>query len=218
MLQLAVGEAEVEHLVEHFQCKGGVSGTASQAGAKGYALLEITDPGESTFEIRCRVTPRWIAANRNVRADAGKVSLMFGCERTGLTNEELEVCHYHVTIPANPEYSSLNLAMAVQVLTYEIRQAYLKYLGMDPMKEEIVHTSEKYLDKEQPASGDEIIGFHQHLEEVLLLTGFLHENNRGSIMRKIKRIFSRPYLTRDDVNILRGILSSVTRTLGKINE
>ena len=147
-----------------------------------------------------------------------KVSLMFGCERTGLTNEELEVCHYHVTIPANPEYSSLNLAMAVQVLTYEIRQAYLKYLGMDPMKEEIVHTSEKYLDKEQPASGDEIIGFHQHLEEVLLLTGFLHENNRGSIMRKIKRIFSRPYLTRDDVNILRGILSSVTRTVGKTNE
>lgn len=142
-----------------------------------------------------------------------QIALLFGCERTGLTNEELEICNYHVTIPANPDYSSLNLAMAVQVLSYEIRQAYLKVLGADPMHEEIIHTSEKFLEKEQHASGDEILGFYEHLETILHRTNFLHENNQGHIMRKIKRIFTRPYLTRDDINILRGILSSILRTI-----
>ncbi len=153
------------------------------------------------------------------QAKAGsRIAVMFGCERTGLTNEELEICNYHVTIPANPDYSSLNLAMAVQVLSYEIRQSFLKYLGNDPMRQEIVHTSEKYLEKEQIAGGDEVLGFYSHLEDVLQTTGFLHENNRGHIMRKIKRIFTRPFLTRDDINILRGILSSVTRTIDHRNE
>lgn len=140
------------------------------------------------------------------------VAVVFGCERTGLTNEEIDLCDCHVTIDADSGYSSLNLAMAVQVLCYEIRTSCLGVCksGTDDFPE---RTSLRFHEKQALADGMDLEGFYQHLSSVLTETGFLHENNKGGIMRKIKRIFTRPYLTKDDINILRGILTSVTRTI-----
>ncbi len=137
-----------------------------------------------------------------------EVALVFGCERTGLTNEELEICGYHVTIDANPQYSSLNLAMAVQVLAYEVRTAFLE-------REEKGASAD--LTPSEPreilADGCEVEGFYQQLEKVLFKSGFLRVNGETPVLRKIKRIFTRPYLTRDDVHILRGILSTVDKAM-----
>ncbi len=145
--------------------------------------------------------------------DGSEIALVFGCERTGLTNEELEVCGYHVTISSNPEYSSLNLAMAVQVLSYEVRMAYLAINGPEPINKAPEHTSKRFLEKETMADGAEVEGFYTQLEDVLHHSGFLRAEGNGIVMSKIKRVFTRSYLTRDDINILRGILSSVTKAM-----
>lgn len=146
-----------------------------------------------------------------------EIAIVFGCERTGLTNEELSSCNYHVTILSNPEYSSLNLAMAVQVLCYEIRHSYLESLNDGNNEANFNNDNEIIVKnaKDVLASADEVDGMFQHMSQVLIETEFLHKNNRGHIMRKIRRIFTRNFFTKDDINILRGILTSVTRTINR---
>ncbi|MFM4942955.1 tRNA (cytosine(32)/uridine(32)-2'-O)-methyltransferase TrmJ [Aeromonas bivalvium] len=129
------------------------------------------------------------------------VALVFGRERTGLTNEELQKCHFHVAIPANPEYSSLNLAMAVQTLCYEVRMHWLAQ--QEPSSEpadEAVYPSAAQLD-----------GFYQHLEQTLLKTGFISEEHPGQVMNKLRRLFNRARPEAVELNILRGILTSVQK-------
>lgn len=131
------------------------------------------------------------------------VALVFGRERTGLTNEELQLCHYHVAIPANPEYSSLNLAMAVQTLSYEIRMAYLADLAKEfnPPAEQL-YPRHKELEM-----------FYQHLETVLLRTQFISQDQPNQVINKLRRLFSRARPESQELNILRGILTSVERSL-----
>ncbi len=150
-----------------------------------------------------------------VASEGKQVAVVFGCERTGLTNEELDLCNYHVTINANADYSSLNLAMAVQVLCYEIRLAALEQGAVSEVRVlPKSRTSPRFLEKQLLADGAELEGFYQHLDRVLRAIGFIEPNNTGGLMRKMKRIFTRPYLTKDDVNILRGILTAVTKSSG----
>ncbi|MDF2155577.1 tRNA (cytosine(32)/uridine(32)-2'-O)-methyltransferase TrmJ [Vibrio sp. CAU 1672] len=129
------------------------------------------------------------------------VALVFGRERTGLTNEELQKCHYHVCIPANPEYSSLNLAMAVQTLSYEIRVAHLNLLA------------KQYAPAEQEAypRHKELEMFYTHLEKVLLDTQFISEDQPSMVMNKLRRLFSRARPEAQELNILRGILTSIEK-------
>lgn len=127
------------------------------------------------------------------------VALVFGRERTGLTNDELQKCHYHVAIPANPEYSSLNLAMAVQTLCYEVRMHWLE--GVSLAEEEPV---------DYP-SADVLEGFYHHLERTLLHTGFISEGHPGQVMNKLRRLFNRARPETVELNILRGILTSVQK-------
>ncbi|HBC81666.1 MAG TPA: tRNA (cytosine(32)/uridine(32)-2'-O)-methyltransferase TrmJ, partial [Escherichia sp.] len=96
------------------------------------------------------------------------VALVFGRERVGLTNEELQKCHYHVAIAANPEYSSLNLAMAVQVIAYEVRMAWLAAQEADaePAEEETPYPLV-----------DDLERFYGHLEQTLLATGFIRPDH-----------------------------------------
>ncbi|MDF7671185.1 tRNA (cytosine(32)/uridine(32)-2'-O)-methyltransferase TrmJ [Orbaceae bacterium ESL0721] len=136
-------------------------------------------------------------------ATTAPTALVFGCERVGLTNNELQKCHYHVTIPANPEYSSLNLAMSVQILCYEIRQAWLK---MVPSSEPPVP---------QLPKDEDIERFYQHLESTLLQTGFIHENHPGQVMNRLRRLFTRAYVEQQELNILRGILTSINQAIKK---
>lgn len=126
------------------------------------------------------------------------VALVFGRERVGLTNDELQKCHYHVAIQANPEYSSLNLAMAVQIIAYEVRMAWLQEQASPPPQ---------YEESPYPLV-DDLERFYQHMEQMMLNSGFIREANPGQVMSKLRRLYTRARPERDELNILRGMLSS----------
>lgn len=128
------------------------------------------------------------------------VALVFGRERVGLTNDELQKCHYHVAIAANPEYSSLNLAMAVQVIAYEVRMAWLATQENPDAAE---HEETPY------PLVDDLERFYGHLEQTLLSTGFIRENHPGQVMNKLRRLFTRARPESQELNILRGMLASI---------
>ena len=132
------------------------------------------------------------------------VALVFGRERTGLTNEELQQCHYHVNIPANPDYSSLNVAMAVQTLCYEIRMSWLAQQEIPVVADE---------DDYPPQASMEL--FYSHLEETLRQTQFLHSDHPGHVMMRLRRMFTRLRPDNNELNILRGILTSVQKLAKK---
>jgi len=133
------------------------------------------------------------------------VALVFGRERVGLTNEELQKCHYHVAIAANPEYSSLNLAMAVQVITYEVRMAWLQ-------SEQAAQP--EYTESPYPLV-DDLERFYQHMEKMMIASGFIREAAPGQVMSKMRRLFTRARPERDELNILRGMLSSLEKKQGE---
>ena len=133
------------------------------------------------------------------QSKAGKVSLLFGREASGLTNEELDRCQRHVRIPVNEDFPSLNLAAAVLIFGYELRRAHGGEDGL----------SDGEIARRLPlASAEQVQGFFQHLEVALYEIGFLKYPS-VRLLRKIKRIFSRTPLQEQEVNILRGILTSV---------
>ena len=130
----------------------------------------------------------------------GKVAAVFGPEKTGLHNDDLDLCHTLLTIPTNPDFSSLNLAMAVQVLTYELRVA-----GM-------VDEGPVFDIEAPPATSAEMEHFYEHLENTLTDTEFLDPENPRHLMRRLRRLFVRARPDKNEVNILRGILTSVDQT------
>ena len=135
----------------------------------------------------------------------GDVALVFGRERFGLTNEELDACHRLVNIPANPEYSSLNLAAAVQVLAYEIRK---QMLGSKSEREVEI----SYESGDRLATGAEIEGFYEHLEHTLAEIGVTKPGKpKQTLLRRLRRLYQRTRLTEIEVNILRGILTATQK-------
>lgn len=122
------------------------------------------------------------------------VGILFGPERTGLSNEDLQRCHYQVAIPANPEYSSLNLAMAVQVICYEIYGALL-----DPIEQE----------SRVLANDAQMQSFFLHLDKLLDEIHFRKPTSSPDLMPKLKRIFNRAQLDEDDINLLRGVFKKI---------
>jgi TrmH family RNA methyltransferase len=130
----------------------------------------------------------------------GKVAAVFGPEKTGLHNDDLDLCHTLLTIPTDPGFSSLNLAMAVQVLTYELRVASM--LDEGPV-----------FDVEAPpATSEEMENFYEHLEKVLTDIEFLDPDNPRHLMRRMRRLYIRARPDKNEVNILRGVLTAVDRT------
>ena len=143
------------------------------------------------------------SAERMVRERAnGKVAAVFGPEKSGLSNEDLDLCHTLITIPTDPAFSSLNLAMAVQVLTYELRVASM--LDEGPAFET----------EAPPATGEEMEHFYKHLEQVLEEISFLDPDNPRHLMRRLRRLFIRARPDQNEVSILRGILTAIDRTRG----
>ncbi len=139
-------------------------------------------------------------AERMVReSEHGRVAAVFGPEKSGLHNDDLDLCHTLLTIPTDPGFSSLNLAMAVQVLTYEIRVASM--LDEGPA----------FAIEAPPATSDEMEHFYAHLEQVLRDIRFLDPDNPRHLMRRLRRLFVRARPDRNEVNILRGILTAVER-------
>jgi len=133
-------------------------------------------------------------------------ALIFGNERFGLPNDIVEQCNVLINIPANPDYSSLNLAQAAQVLVYECRMAALD--GQRAASAVGFHGD--------AASLVQIEGMYGHLEQALVALGFLDASNPRKLMPRIKRLFARAQLETEEVNILRGIARQIiTRTDGK---
>jgi len=125
-----------------------------------------------------------------------KIALVFGRENSGLKNHELDLCHFLLRIPCNEEYSSLNLAAAVQVVCYELFVA----------SGQKIESSIGDKDDLSLATMQQMELFYQHLQQTLADIGFLHVDKSQSIMRRLRRIFNRVALDTKEVDILRGIL------------
>lgn len=130
-----------------------------------------------------------------------EVALVFGNETSGLSNEDVQRCNGAVMIVANPGYSSLNLAAAVQVLCYELRMSAFAGAPVVPAKTTPFSSP--------PATHLEQEGFYRHLEQVMIDSRFLDPASPKRLMPKLRRLFGRALLEKDEVNILRGILSAV---------
>lgn len=146
------------------------------------------------------------AAARRALSEAGQheVALLFGRERYGLTNEEMQRCHMLVHIPSNPGYSSLNLAQAVQILGYELRMAALggdgqalDALGWDPV------------------DGLQMERFYEHLQQTLIDIRFLNPEQPKKLMMRLRRLFNRARPDQNEINILRGILTAAQQRSSK---
>lgn len=137
---------------------------------------------------------------QGTRGGHQEVALLFGNETAGLTNDELSRCHLGIMIHTNPEYSSLNLAAAVQLMSYELRLAAVRPEPQPPSGQDFL-----------PATSEEIEGLHSHLEQVALATGFLDPHQPKRLMARLRRLFARTRLEHDEVSILRGFLSAIER-------
>lgn len=148
--------------------------------------------------------PRACAARLLAEAGKGKAAVVFGPEKSGLTNDDLDRCHALLTIPTDPGFSSLNLAMAVQVMTYELRVT-----GLEGTESRIASEGR---DADVPlASGEELEHFYRHLESALTDSEFLDPDNPRLLMRRLRRLYGRAMPDKNEINILRGILASFDR-------
>ena len=143
------------------------------------------------------VEPREAAAEIAAAAATSEVAVLFGAERTGLTNEEIDLCQLLLTIPAGSSYGSLNVAMAVQVVAYEILLA-VRAADLGAERRGI-----------PLASALEMERFYAHLEQVLDQIDFHDRTGEGHLMARLRRFFNRAVPDQNEINILRGILTSV---------
>ncbi|MCS5595355.1 MAG: tRNA (cytosine(32)/uridine(32)-2'-O)-methyltransferase TrmJ, partial [Porticoccaceae bacterium] len=149
------------------------------------------------------LNPRECGEKIYLEAESRKTALLFGREDRGLTNDELQKCHYHVHIPSNPDYSSLNLATAVQVLAYEVRMASLAdEQGNLPSLSEW---------DQPPVSAGDLEYFHEHLAATMADLKFYDPENPKQLLTRMRRLFNRVRMDEMEVSILRGLLSSVQR-------
>lgn len=133
------------------------------------------------------------------QAQQNSVALLFGTEMSGLTNEELARCQIMVNIPTNPDFSSLNLASAVQIISYELRMA--ANLGEISAPEII------------PAAAEQLERFFVHLEQTLAEIGFLQTKHTTRLMQKLRRLYARARPEQEEINILRGILTATNESV-----
>ena len=139
-------------------------------------------------------------------AASQQVALLFGQERFGLTNEEMQRCHYLVRLPANPEYASLNLAAAVQVAAYELRMQWLEAGSGDPATDP----------QGTPfATAEKMQSFYEHLFAVMQAVDFMQPENQASLSEKLRMMFNRLRIEKHEMDILRGFLSAVNKNIKK---
>lgn len=144
------------------------------------------------------LTPRACAEKVLAQPSQANIAILFGCEQTGLTNEDLQRCHYHLQIPTNPNYSSLNLAAAVQVVAYELYVAANQ--ENEPQQWDYEYVTQAELE-----------GFYAHLEKVLIELDFLNPKAPRQLMTRLRRLFNRAQLDVMEMNILRGVLGAIEK-------
>ena len=134
---------------------------------------------------------------RHVEGEA-RVAIVFGRESSGLANEELELCNAMIQIPTNPDFASLNIASAVQIISYEIRKLWLE-------KNE---TEVENIEKTPAANAEQILQLYEHLQQCLIDIDYFDPDKPRRLMRRLKRVVSRSQLDANEYNIARGILSA----------
>lgn len=144
------------------------------------------------------------AARLHEESVNGPVAAVFGPEKSGLSNADLDHCDTLLTIPTNPDFSSLNLAMAVQVLTYELRTVSI---AQQPQ-----YAAPEYQADAPLATSAELEHFYRHLEQVLTDIRFLDPDNPRHLMRRLRRLFIRARPDKNELNILRGVLTAIDRS------
>jgi tRNA (cytidine32/uridine32-2'-O)-methyltransferase len=156
-------------------------------------------------------------------AKQGHVAYVFGREDSGLSNEELERCHYLMHIDTNPEFSSLNLGSAVQLVCYEIQRHYCLILAETAPENRTNYANELVAqgksqqennaehDVEEYANSEQMEHYYKHFESVLMDIGFLDPHHPRKMMRRLKRLFNRSRLSLVELNIMRGILSGIEK-------
>lgn len=148
------------------------------------------------------LTPAQLA-NKIAEQPGNEISLIFGTENSGLTNEELSRCHYQVFIPANPEYSSLNLASAVQLIAYEIRMKYL----------DVSETAALPESEHDMVTSEQMEGFYGQLVSTMLATGYYDPNHPKQLELRLRRMFNRLNPDSSEYQILRGFLTSIEKKI-----
>jgi len=151
------------------------------------------------------LTARELGSSIRGESSQRPIAVLFGRETSGLTNDELQRCNVHLQIPANPAYPSLNVAMAVQVVCYELYQATL-----EPAAEASVAARDR-----EPATVAAVDGLLAHFEEVLTRVEFLDASNPGQVMARLRRLFTRLRPDDTEVAILRGALTEIERSLNR---
>lgn len=152
------------------------------------------------------LSPQQAAAKIISTARQGaKVALVFGRENSGLSNQELELCNAMIQIPTNPDYSSLNLASAVQILCYELRKALI---NDDEEKQQSGETVAL-------ATNEQMNMLYEHLQAFMTEIGFFDPEKPRLLMRRLKRLFNRAQIDENEYNILRGILAAAQVKIGK---
>lgn len=147
------------------------------------------------------LNPRECAEMLSPHSNHEDVAVIFGRESSGLTNEELDSCGYLVHIPANPDFSSLNVAAAIQLIAYELRMVVEQgKVSVDELQE-----------KDRIATNDELEGLYQHMQQALVDIDFLDPDKPRKLMRRLRRLYNRASLEHREVNILRGILTAAQR-------
>ncbi len=131
----------------------------------------------------------------------GQAAVLFGAEHSGLSNRELDRCHYQLMIPTQPDFPSLNIAAAAQVVAYELRMAACT--GAQPSRG----------GERPPVGADEMERFYAHLEDVLVQIEFLNPAAPRQLMRRLRRMYNRLHPDDNEMNILRGILTAVQKQL-----
>lgn len=149
------------------------------------------------------MTPEEAVQKASSVLDSTEVAFLFGRERTGLTNEELAACHVQINIPTNPTYPSLNLASAVQIITYEI----CKQFSQSDRAETSIESDSAL------AAYQDLASFYEHLEKTLIEIEFLDPAVPKHLMGRLKRLFGKAQLEQQEINILRGILTAVHRKI-----
>jgi len=148
------------------------------------------------------LNPREAAEEMHKSSLNGKVAIVFGREDRGLTNEELGLCNFHVHIPSDPEYSSLNLSQAVQILAYEIRLSYLQDR----------HVNEEYWDVEL-ANNEQTERLINHMDELMQEVDFYDVENPRKLLVRVRRFFKRSKIDVMEANIFRGLFASIQKKL-----
>ena len=183
-------------------CEWVVGSSARDARSLSWGVLDARSCGEQAVN----------------KASTSKVALVFGRESSGITNDELALCHSLVHIPTNPEYSSLNLASAVQLLSYECRVASLSLVLKRQNSDSEWLDSEALLDtetKQQKQSDvvtvDAMESYYQYLEKSMIEAGFLDPESPKHLMTRLRRLYARTEISPSELNILRGMLVALQK-------